>query len=406
MRRIIAGLILSLVAAAAPAQQRDSFDLEYVVSLRQATRDALVEVRLGDGGAVKRLRFELKPGRQSDPKADGSLVEKDGAWTWEPPARGGTLRLVAKIDHERRGNGYDAYMGRRWAVFRGDDLVPAFRARLAKGAQSRATLRFVLPPGWDNADTGWPHGPDKQHFLIDNPERRFDRPVGWMIVGDLGTRRERVGPTEIAVAAPKGAGLHRMDVMTFLTFVWPEFEHAFGSLPPKILLVGAGEPMWRGGLSAPNSLFLHAERPLVSENGTSTLLHELVHVATRIRGQRREDDWIAEGLAEYYAIELMHRAGGMTDARREIVRASLERWSDDVKTLLARRSTGAVTARAALLFEDIDREIRAASGGKRDLDDAVRGLVRRRDVSLAELRVAVEKAAGRPVKALDTPLLR
>ena len=406
MRRFLAGLFLSLCAAVAAAQERKPFDLEYVVTVRQATRDALVEVRVGGGDLVKRLSFELKPGRQGEVSADGKLGESKGTWTWEPPARGGTLRLVAKIDHERRGNGYDAYMGRRWAVFRGDDLVPAFRARLAKGAESRATLRFVLPPGWDNADTGWLHGPDKQHFRIDNPERRFDRPVGWMIVGDLGTRREQIGPTEIAVAAPKGSGLHRMDVMTFITVVWPEFERAFGRLPPKVLLVGAGEPMWRGGLSAPNSLFLHAERPLVSENGTSTLLHELVHVATRIRGQRREDDWIAEGLAEYYAIELLHRAGGMTDARRAIVRASLERWSADVKTLLVRRSSGATTARAALLFEDVDREIRAASGGKRSLDDAVRGLVRRRDVSFAELRAAVERAAGRPVKALDTPLLR
>lgn len=405
MRRWIAGSLLLLAAATAGAQDARPFDVEYVVTLRQPTRDALVEVRVG-GGGVRQLSFELKRGRQSDPQADGSLAEKDGTWTWQPPSRGGSLRLVAKIDHERRGNGYDAYMGRRWAVFRGDDLVPAFRARFVRGATSRATLRFVLPPGWDNAETGWLHGPDKQHFVIDNPERRFDRPVGWMMVGDLGTRREQLGPTEFAVAAPKGSGLHRMDVMTFVSFVWPEFERAFGRLPPKIALIGAGEPMWRGGLSAPNSLFLHAERPLVSENGTSTLLHELVHVATRIRGQRREDDWIAEGLAEYYAIELLHRAGGMGDARRERVREDLRDWSRDVKSLRVPRSSGAITARAALLFEDLDREIRDASGGKRRLDDAVRGLVRRRDVSLAELRAAADKAAGRPVKTLDTPLLR
>lgn len=406
MRRRIACLVLLLASGSGSAQGGKPFDLEYVVTVRQPTRDALVEVRVGGGDLVKRLTFELKPGRQGEVSADGRLAESRGTWTWEPPARGGTLRLVAKIDHERRGNGYDAYMGRRWAVFRGDDLVPAFRARLAQDAESRATLRFVLPPGWDNADTGWLHGPDKQHFVIDNPERRFDRPVGWMIVGDLGTRRERIGATEIAVAAPKGAGLHRMDVMTFATFVWPEFENAFGRLPPKVLLVGAGEPMWRGGLSASNSLFLHVDRPLVSENGTSTLLHELVHVVTRIRGQRHEDDWIAEGLAEFYAIELLHRAGGMTDARRQLVRANLERWSADIKTLRVRRSSGATTARAALLFEAVDREIREASGGKRRLDDVVRTLMRRRKVSLSELRAAVDEAAGRPVEALDTPLLR
>jgi hypothetical protein len=406
MRWILPALLLLGFVAPALAQDERPFDLDYTITLRTASRDALVAIRVGDGRLAKRLVFDLKPGRQSQPKADGTLVVEGNTVSWEPPQRGGTLTLVAAIDHERRGNGFDAYMGRRWAVFRGDDLIPSMRVVLAKGATSRAKLRFVLPTGWEHVDTGWKHAPDKQSFVVDNPERRFDRPVGWMIAGDLGTRREQMGATEIAVAAPKGAGLHRMDVMTFISVVWPEFEHAFGRLPPKILLVGAGDPMWRGGLSAPNSLFLHVDRPLVSENGTSTLLHELVHVVTRIRGQRREDDWIAEGLAEFYAIELLHRAGGMTDARRVIVRASLERWSSDVKTLLARRSTGAVTARAALLFEDLDAEIRAASGGKRRLDDVVQSLARRRDVSLAQLRAAAEKAAGRPVKSLDSPLLR
>ena len=171
-------------------------------------------------------------------------------------------------------------------------------------------------------------------------------------------------------------------------------------------VAGAGQPMWCGGLSAPNSMFLHAERPLMSENGTSMLLHELVHVVTRIRGLRREDDWIAEGLAEFYAIELLHRAGGMTDARRVRVREDLAAFSADVKTLKVRRSTAATTARAALLFEDLDAEIRLASGGKRRLDDVVQGLLRRRDVSLAGLRSAAGKIAGRPLKALDSPRLR
>jgi hypothetical protein len=400
-------LLAACCAPTASAAEDRPFDLEYTITVRQPTRDALVEIRVGGGGLVKQVVFSLREGRQGEARADGTLQVAGGKATWTPPARGGTFSLVAKIDHERRGNGYDAYMGRRWAIFRGDDLVPSAKVRLAKGATSRATLRFRLPPGWDNADTGWLHGKDGSHFVIDNPERRFDRPVGWMIVGDLGTRREQIGPTEFSVAAPKGSGLHRMDVLTFVTYAWPSYREAFGErLPPKVLLVGGGEPMWRGGLSAPNSMFLHVERPLVSENGTSTLLHELVHVATRIRGQRKEDDWIAEGLAEYYAIELMHRAGGMTDARRERVREDLKRWSADVETLLVRRSTGPVTARAALLFEAIDAEIRARSAGKRSLDDVVRSLIRRRDVSLRELREAAEKAAGGPLKSLDTPLLR
>ncbi|HCP55752.1 MAG TPA: hypothetical protein DIU04_13580, partial [Pseudomonas sp.] len=114
----------------------------------------------------------------------------------------------------------------------------------------------------------------------------------------------------VTVAAPKDEGMHRMDVLTLLTFIWPEMQSVFPRDPAKLLIVGAGDPMWRGGLSASNSYFMHADRPLVSENGTSSLVHELVHVFSRINDADKSD-WISEGLAEYYAIELMRRAGGM-----------------------------------------------------------------------------------------------
>jgi len=402
---VLAALTLSLQSLPLAAQSSREFAVDYTVTLRPQTKDALVSIRIGGGGLVKQLTLTLKPDRQSQLKADGKLVVNATSATWQPPANGGTLTLAARIDHQRRGDGYDAWMDKRWAVFRGDDLVPVMRARTTKGARSKATLRFRLPPGWNSVNTGWKRNPDGS-FAIDNPERRVDRPTGWMIAGDLGTRREKFPLTEVSVSAPTGSGLHRMDVLAFVSFLMPSFEAAFESLPPKILLVGAGDPLWRGALSASNSIFLHADRPLVSENGTSTLVHELVHVITRIRGQTPEDDWIAEGLAEFYAIELMHRAGGLTDARRTEVLDELTRWSAPVKTLRTRASTGATTARAALWFETLDAEIRKSSGGKRSLDAVVQALMKRREVSLAELRASAEKAAGAKLKAFDSALLR
>ena len=59
--------------------------------------------------------------------------------------------------------------------------------------------------------------------------------------------------------------------------------------------------MWRGGLSAPQSLFVHSDRPLISENATSTLLHEVMHLALGIRAAE-QFDWIVEGLASYFAL--------------------------------------------------------------------------------------------------------
>jgi predicted metalloprotease with PDZ domain len=53
-------------------------------------------------------------------------------------------------------------------------------------------------------------------------------------------------------------------------------------------------------------------------------------------------------------------------------------------------------ARAAILFWDLDREIRVATGGQRTLDDVVRELIPIREVSEADLRRVATRIAGRP----------
>lgn len=395
---------LALLAVAHPSVAADTYRIDYTITLKANEPRADVSIAVGRGGLLRALDFEIKPTRHHDLAVSAGTLTRDGNRArWVIPASGGTLTLASTIPHQRRGDGYDAIATDRFALFRGDDLVPAASARVRKGALSEAHLRFVVPANW-SVETGWPRARDGS-FTIDNRERGFDRPVGWMLAGDLGVRRDVIGDTRVAVAAPVGSGLRRMDVLTFMNFVWPEIERAFADTPPKILLVGAGEPMWRGGLSAPNSVFLHAERPLVSENGTSTLIHELVHVVTRIRGTDG-DDWIAEGLAEFYAIELMRRAGGLGETRYRDVREWLVAFSRDVRSLKARRASSEVTARAVLLFQALDDEIERATDGAKNLDDVTRALMKKREVSLDDLRRAADAAAGRKVRSLDTPLLR
>ena len=76
-------------------------------------------------------------------------------------------------------------------VVRGDDLVPPARVRATIGSHSRSRLRFELPAGWHEVDT--PYVERDGEWVIDDPRRRFDRPVGWMIAGDIGVHREEVG---------------------------------------------------------------------------------------------------------------------------------------------------------------------------------------------------------------------
>lgn len=114
----------------------------------------------------------------------------------------------------------------------------------------------------------------------------------------------------------------------------------------------------------PRSLYLHADRPILSENGTSTLIHELVHVVTRVRGEAG-DDWIAEGLAEFYSIRLMRRSGLLTETRADKDAFDwMRNHGKAIKTLHAERSFGPRTARAVTLLRALDAEIRQRSNEK------------------------------------------
>lgn len=399
-------LVLCALLLAAPAAWAKNYKLDYQVRFLPASDQAEVKLVLEDGEGVRTMNFNLgTDGRFSDFAADGRWEldgNQRGVWT---PAKGpSTLSYKVRINNQRDSGRFDARMTENWALLRGDDLVPPARLDVVDGTRLVARLQFELPKGWKGVETGWPRVGENR-FRIDNPARLFSRPTGWILAGKIGTRRTQLGDTAVTVAAPVGEGLRRMDILTLLTFVWPQVQEVFPRPLPKLLIVGAGEPMWRGGLSAPNSVFLHSDRPLVSENGTSALLHELVHVASRIRDTDRSD-WISEGIAEYYAIELLRRAGGISDDRYKAINGKLKKWSEPVTSLRGERSTGPVTARAVLLLQALDAEIRKTSGGNRSLDDVTRGLMRLDKVSTKDFIAISENVLGGKSKVLESRLLR
>ncbi|MGP9822938.1 hypothetical protein ACT048_00540 [Ectopseudomonas khazarica] len=397
-------LLLSLPAFAATQK----VDLDYRVRFLPDSDQAEVSITLEKGERVRSLDFNLSDdGRYSDFETDGQWSQEvAGRGKWQPGKGKSVLSYRVQIDHERKSGRYDARMTKDWVLLRGDDLVPAAKLDQQDKTELVSRLQFDLPKGWKSVETGWPRI-GKNRFRVDNAQRKFDRPTGWMLAGKLGTRRTRLGDTEVAISAPVGEGMRRMDIMTFLTFVWPQLQQVFPRDPNKLLIVGAGDPMWRGGLSAANSYYMHADRPLVSENGTSSLVHELVHVFGRIYGRERSD-WIAEGLAEYYAIELVRRAGGISEERYQKIREQLIDWSKPVNSLRTDHATGPVTARAVLLLQELDREIRQKTKdkGNLSLDDVTRGLMRLDRVSTQDFIDITENVIGGPSKTLDTRLLR
>jgi len=116
-------------------------------------------------------------------------------------------------------------------------------------------------------------------FRVDHPGRSFDRPVGWMIAGMLGVLREEVAGVRTAIAA---RAARRCTGRTCSRCCAGRCIAARGAraLPDRLLVSPRETDVARRALR-PGSLFLHAHRPLITEDGTSPILHEVVHTALR-----------------------------------------------------------------------------------------------------------------------------
>ena len=336
---------------------------------------------------VREVTFPSVPGSIRDFAGDGDLRRDGPLVRWLPPQGESSLRWIAHVEYERDPQGFDAWLGPEWGLFRAEDIIPRARTRALKGAVSTTTLRFHLPAGW-SVITEYPAIRDT--IPVNRPERRFDLPAGWMVMGDLGVRRERIAGVRVAVAAPNGQRVRRMDMLALLNWTLPELVALLPDPPTRLTVVSAGDPMWRGGLSAPASLFIHAERPLISENATSALLHEVMHATLSLRAGPGMD-WIIEGFAEYYGLELLRRGGAITPRRHATAIADQADWARQAERLCDDSSTGPTTAKAVTVLNALDEEISDATAGEASLDDVLRALLS--DESTVDLAALSEKAA-------------
>ncbi len=401
--RLAAGLVLLVLSA--PAWCANKVDLDYHVKLLPQSDQAQVRVSLAQGSAVRSLDFDLgRDGRYSDFKADGRWQVTGSRGVWQPSADKASLSYRVRLTQALKPGSYEARITPGWALFRGEDLVPGARLDQQDGVELVARLVFELPAGWKSIETAWPRI-GKNKFRIDNVSRLFDRPTGWMLAGTLGSRRVRLGETEVTVASPKGQAMHRMDVLTLLTFVWPQVEAVFPRHPGKLLVVGASDPMRRGAFAAHDSIYLNSRTPLVSENGSSPLMREVVQAIGRFN-DHDTSDWISEGLAQYYAIDSLRRAGGITDERYKAIQVRLAREGQDVTTLRGEHVSGATVSRAVLVMQELDREIRVKTHNKRSLDDLAQAVMRADSVNTQGFVQLAESILGESSVVLDSKLLR
>lgn len=406
-RPVLFMVALLLAACGGPVSESaergdpNTYRVHYLASLQPDKQQVVIRLAVSQSRSLLReMRFSSE--NVTEVSGDGDIEFVDGDIVWNPPVMGGELRWQTVLASKRGGQTYDAWLNDDWGVFRAEDIIPRASTRTLKSAVADTSLAFKLPAKW-SVVTEYAEVDGK--FPISKSDRRFAQPSGWVVAGLLGVRRDIIAGTRVAIAAPEDQGVRRMDMLALLNWTMPELARIVPEMPDRITVVSAAEPMWRGGLSGPQSIYIHAGRPLISENGTSTLLHELMHVSLHLRAAPGYD-WIIEGIAEYYSLQLLQRSSTLSAKRFASSLRQQVNWSKKATVLCAPSSTGAGTALAVVTIHAIDNEVRTATANESSFDDVLLRLLNQKGpIDGAMLRSIVSGIAGQKSDVLHADRL-
>ncbi len=382
----------------ATAASKETFSIDYIVTVSAKTPEvAHVRWELAGIEEIKNLTLRFPASRLKALHGSGTFRPIAGGVLWEPGGPYAHLTYQIDIAHVRGQHGrYDSYAGRDWVVTRAHDLFP--RIDIVSDPEhpapkSRARLIFRLPPGWRSAAALTTLGPDV--YRLDEPGKILDRPRGWFALGKFTLHRQEIASTMVQVGCMPGSALHAPELFHFLGGGLPALQKLLLADPQTLLLVSAPDPMWHGGISAEHSFYMHAGRPLRTPDKTSPWLHEIFHVLQPYK-PAADADWIEEGLAEFYSLELQRRAGLLDSADYTRALGYFERFGQWHVDLTQQQDNAATNNSAPLVMYAIDQRIQHATAGKKRLDDVVTELARQGgDVDTARFLHTVNRISGK-----------
>jgi hypothetical protein len=381
------------------AAGKETFSIDYIVTIaREHPETARVRWELAGVEEVRALTLTFPAGELTQFQGTGRLDPIPGGLRWLPEKPYAHLTYVARINHLRRGHQlYDSYAAPDWIVTRARELFPRigidYDPRENGQPKSRARLIFRLPPGWRSAAPLAAIGPDT--YRLNQPGMVLDRPRGWYALGEFAMARHDIADTMLQVARAPGSALDPAQLFRFLEGTWPALKKLLLAQPETVLVVSAPDPMWRGGISGEDSFFMHSERPLRTPDRTSPYLHELFHVLQPYTAAP-DADWIEEGLAEFYSLELQRRAGLVDAPAYARALGYFERFGQWNVDLTQQQDNAATNNSAPLVMYALDQQIQRATAGKKRLDDVVMHLAQDGGaLDTARFRGAVQLVSGK-----------
>jgi hypothetical protein len=401
---VLAGLWISS-APSAYAATKETYSIDYIVTISEAHPEiAQVRWELSGVEEVQWLQLRFPANRISQLRGTGTLQPTAEGVKWIPGGPYAHLTYRVNINHVRGQHGrYDSYAAATWIVTRARDLFPRiaieYYPRANLEPKSRARLVFRLPRGWRSAAALSSIAPNT--YRLSEPGKTLDRPRGWFALGAFELQRQEIAGIMVQVArAPHTELPHSAesskDLFTFLEGTLPALKKLLLVEPESVLVVSAPDPMWHGGISGESSVFMHSKRPLRTPDKTSPYLHELFHVLQPYK-PAADADWIEEGLAEFYSLELQRRAGLIDAAAYARALSYFERFGKWNVDLTQQQDNAATNNSAPLVMYALDQHIQRITAGKQRLDDVVIRLAKQGGiVDTARFRRAVSAVTGKP----------
>jgi len=427
----LAGALLAALASATPAQ--DEAPNRYRITLGDDLRTARVEatVRL-KGGSLRMADWGFPAAVELGwaEFVEGLEVRRDGApvavrveppGTWKVDAPDGTalaLRYAVRLKHDDfpwdEAGGSDA----RPAVMGAAGAVWVTKALLVFSDEdtAAATVAFEVPPGW-RVSTPWRPLPGAANaFAPDDLGDAYDNVV---VAGRHLHRELSDGDMAVVLAVDPALGRDLPMIERTLRATLAGYRTVFGALPATRWLVALRRDGADDGEAFARSFVQTFRREGLGGSRivwANVLAHELFHLWNPGRlppADGKALEWWKEGVTEYVANRTLARTGAI----------DREEWLQKVGFHLGRFWGSRYLARppgpgleeagkakmqywrlvyggGATLGLLLDVELRAATGGRRSLDDVLRALERRhaaggRPFTREDLAAALSEAAGR-----------
>lgn len=302
-------------------------------------------------------------------------------------------------------------------------------------------IHLDLPAAWKDSATALDPAPDgaAHHYRAPDYDTLVDSPI---VAGDLDVRSFLVnGSRHLLVDAGERAGWDARRAASDLERIVTATGKLWGSLPFKrYVFLNVFRP-GGGGLEHKNSTLLTTDADRVrSPEGYARWLsfvsHEYMHSwnVKRLRPKelgpfdyenepRTESLWISEGVTNYYAELMLSRSALWTREAflsslsaqidnlqkqpgrllQSLERSSLEVWSNSLSGVNASDKTVSYYVKGHVAGFLLDAKIRAATSGKKTLDDVMRLALARfggdRGFTAPEFQATAEEAAGTSLDA-------